>query len=144
MSEAKANPNPRVIWMAFLGATVVYVGLGLSGVIPPQASPGLPLFPVFAGVAAVMAVLATILRGRLVDSTPGSSSAERAVASNPESSSAERAAALQRAIVPWALDEGIAVLGYVLMMLGYRPIQWVPFCVVGLAMLLLHAPRSDR
>ena len=120
----------RIVWAAMLMATLVYSGLALSGVVTPAHRIDIPLLPILALVAAGSAVTAVVLRGRLAGSGIG---AQGPI--DPE-------ARVRATIVPWALDESIAVYGYVLYLTGHRPIEWLPFMVVGFAMLLLHAPRN--
>ena len=132
-----SNPtaNLRMVWMSMLGASVLYAVLGFSGIYK-SGTPvviGLPLLPILAAVALVLAVAAVMLRGRLFDRVAGIST------NDPR----RPVALTQASIIPWALDEMIAVFGVVLMILGRPAYQWLPFCALSFAMLLLHAPRDD-
>ena len=136
MSEPSSSPNVRrLVWSSMLFATVLYATLGLTvfRAAAPSAVTGLPLLPIFAGASLVLAVAAVMLRGRLFDRVSGMS----------PSDPLRTPALMQASIVPGALDEMIAVLGYVLAMVGRPPLQWLPFCAAGFALLMLHAPRSD-
>jgi hypothetical protein len=133
--NAKASANVhRLVWTSMLFAPVIYTVLGL-GVIKPTGPvmTEVPLLTILAGAAVVMAVLSVILRGRLAD---------RVTAMDP-ADPRRPYAAMQASIIPWALNDTIAVFGFFLMILDRPPIQWVPFCIVSFAMMLLHAPRSE-
>jgi hypothetical protein len=128
---ADATGKLRIIWTSMLGALVVYAALGFSGVMAPAQRLDLPLLPILACLSFAVAVMAVFLRGRLANFD--TATIDPAV---------QLAARTRAAVVPWALDESIGVFGYVLVLTGHRPIEWLPFMAAGFALLLLHAPRN--
>src|SRR5258705_9652920 len=103
----------RIVWTSMLGAQVLYAALGF-GVFKPPPQPGNPLLPILACLALVAAVLAVILRGRLATfGTP------------PTDPPLPLAARTPAPVIPWALDESLGGFGFLLMMTGHRPIEWL-------------------
>jgi hypothetical protein len=120
----KAAPAPIILWGSFLASQVLYVGLGLSGVLRAAgpmdaANPVLGILPIaFGGLAVVLAIGAHVVHGKTADRPPGP-------------------------ILAWALDEAIAILGLVLCILGAPLPYWLPFSAIGFGLTLLHRPREE-
>lgn len=127
--------SSRIVWAAFLASQAAFLVVALSleprGLPPPRA-----VAVAFGVLAAFQAVLADLFFRR----------AERLAAAPPgrgaPTEEARRPAALRRALVAWALDETIALLGLVLALLGASASTWGGFGVVAVVLLVLHRPRG--
>ncbi len=118
-------PVTTLLWGSFLASQVVYVLLGLSGLLRGAGGEGVEgdggagsppgtLVPIaLGGIAVVLGVVAHIVFRRAPARPPGP-------------------------IVAWALDEAIALLGLGLCFLGYPTATWLPFSGIGLGLTLLH------
>jgi hypothetical protein len=140
-SAGSTPPLQRIIWVAVMMGLVAYVVLGVTGVVAPvNAVPpaGGALLWVFTATAPTLAVVAWWFHAR---AAAAGASNESAGAGMPSTANAQ--AALTLRVVGWALQEAIGILGFVLMMLGHRPLEWLPFCGVALGLLLVSGPRAE-
>lgn len=114
------------IWLAMATAPLMY-GVVLALVLPALEIADGPVVPVWVfGVAAmVMVWVSTLVRRQW-----GADSGTRGVAAVPP-----------MMIVTWALDESVAVLGLVAVLLGSPLATYVPFGVIALGLLWLHRPQ---
>jgi hypothetical protein len=128
--SAGAVPTARMVWLAMLSSVLIYavVGfvLGRIGLLPLTARPPAFLTPGFALAGLALAGTAVVARRVLVT--------ERTAATT----SAPQLASL---LVPWALCESIAVLGFVHHLLFARPAISGGLIGAALALLLLQPPR---
>ncbi len=130
-SEHEVELNRRrVVWIAFVGAVLVYGVLGLvfagstdAAVSARETGSGIPawLWPVLGAGALVMGIFSP----RIAVATGGG----------------EPMTPMSRDIVTWAASEAVAVIGLVSVFLG-QPREWlVIYCAASVVLLVLHRPR---
>jgi len=128
---AGAAPTVPLLWGALLASQLVYLAILVSGALPARERPlDLAALPVALGGAAAGAALAAHLLFRR------GTGAGRAVHEAPP----EEGAALTWLLLAWVLDEGVALAGLVLGLLGFSGAIWGPFSAAGLVLMLLHRP----
>jgi hypothetical protein len=120
----------RVVWGGLLASQVVYVAIALA-VRVAEGPPELPVLPLLFGLVAAGTGAAAHLFWRRAHAGVETIVRERA---DPSRS-------FGGYVVAWALDEGIAVSGLVLALLGFARSAWMPFSAAAFALLLLHRPR---
>lgn len=115
-----------ILWAALLASQVVYVLVALSAEPVAFGLPG--ALPLGLGVvAAFVAVLADLFYRR-------ATRVGRGAPRRPH----------EAALVAWALDELIALLGLALALLGFAGSTWAGFSVVGAVLLVLHRPPGGE
>ena len=134
---ARGTPLPPrsalwIGWGAMALAVVTYAGVGLvvAEGHPPVAA-GLPvwLLPALAAAAAFAAVLLQL---------------RRTIAGDPDGapSAVTARSALTGAVVVWALDDAVAIIGLVALLTGAAPRLFAIYLAAALALLVLHRPRG--
>ena len=123
-----------VIWAAMVGAVGVYLllGLQLGGRLAPEAGPLPPYLPLALGLVALGNAFGASLFWRRAREAEQERS--RPVEYPEETPPGQ----LTPWIVAWALDEGVAVLGFVLALMGYPLAAWIPFLLGAAVLLTLH------
>lgn len=132
-----AVPATRtLVWASMLVGPVAYAGIVMSGIVPmnPEGLPD-PARLALAGLAIVAVVASRVLWGRL---TAGAEEEAGRAASPVPPPGPDRV--LPRAVVVWALDESVAVLGFVLAWFGTPVLLCAPFFVVAIGLVALDHP----
>jgi len=130
-------PTTRtLVWASMLVGPIAYAGIVVSGVVPmnPEGLPDVARF-VLAALALVAVVASRILWARLV-----SGSGEEAGRPAPRTAPFGPDPVLPRAVVVWALDESVAVLGFILAWFGTPMMLCAPFFLVAIGLVALDHP----
>jgi hypothetical protein len=126
----QARRTNWVLWASLLLVQVVYVGILVSGLLPPRPEPPPATFALVLGVSAVgIAIFAHVCWRR-------SRGAGRAVHEPPPT----QQAAFTSFLLACVLDESIGVFGLALGYLGAPMETWAPFIAAAVALLLIHRP----
>lgn len=125
----------QVLWLAFAGSIILYTFILLllsEWSEPVEVGIVDTLRPIFWVAAAILAIASFIWRQQVPD-------LERVRRRTTASAFARLRIAC---IVTWSLCEGVALLGLVLGMLTYDPLDYLPFIAMALALLFLHRPDA--
>lgn len=154
--------TPRILWAALLFSQVIYFAMLAAGLFPrPPVPPEPAMLYGLAGAALVVAVLSWVLPAWLWRSaaartnvatkpieTPARSAAYRAEV-GPRGFADREAAltlAMQRGFTPFilgcALNESVALFGFVLGFLGFPLLTILPFFVISWLMMLPRFPTE--
>ena len=156
----------RILWMAMLVATTMYVGLAFSGVLKPPPEPVVPMMPfVFGLLALVLTIVSFALPRHLHATAARAADVEIREEAPPDTFSrhyreamekrrvfADPQAAMGKAYLSYmtpfilsiALSEAIALFGLVLAVLGFEKILFLPFFAVGATLIAIRFPAQPK
>lgn len=153
---AKAARPARIIWGAFMGATLVYVAMAwvvsMSRTAPPTLPAFLPLLLALLALAALAGGIccrrflftdAQLLRAPAEPPAAGLSGVAVPAAATPRERRlfAVLAHAQTRYVITWACFESVAVFGLVAVIAGQPAATAVAFAAAALAAIALSRPR---
>lgn len=150
---AKAARPAQIIWGAFLGAALVYVGIAWMVSLSRPRLPELPAF--LLSLLALAALAAGVCCRRFLFTEAQLLKAPESPPISPQSSVAVPAGATPRElrlfavlvhaqtryVITWACFEAVAVLGLIAVLAGQPALTVVPFAAVSLAAIALSRPR---
>lgn len=123
-----------VIWAAMVGSVGVYLLLGvqLGGQMSLAGGPRQPILPIAFGVLALGSAFGASLFWRRA--REAEQQRTRPVEYPEEAPPVQH----RLWILAWVLDEGVAVLGFVLAMMGFPLATWIGFVLGAAVLLTLH------
>lgn len=153
---AKATRPAQIIWGAFLGAALVYVGIAWMVSLSRPRLPELPAFLLSLLALAALAALAAgvccrrflfteaqLLKAPQRPPAAGQSGVAVPAGATPRELRlfAVLVHAQTRYVITWACFEAVAVLGLIAVLAGQPALTVVPFAAVSLAAIALSRPR---
>ncbi|MDI3288679.1 hypothetical protein [Polyangium sp. 15x6] len=156
----------RILWMAMLIATTMYVGLAFSGILKPPPEPVVPMMPFVFGLLSLVLTIVSFALPRSIhaaaaraaeveireEAPPDAFSGHYREAMEKRRVFADPAAAMAKAYTSYmtpfvlsiAFSEAIALFGLVLAFLGFEKILVVPFFVAGATLIAIRFPTQPK